>query len=124
MKGNTYKKVGNSDWYTDDGTSRSETNTFISSVYSENSSTGKKKSKQHKKKKCDHKHVYEDVLLKVTTKDPLTGKVRKTLHLGKKCSVCNLIKETGWFILGEDGKILSYDEVLKKYPNYDIVDYC
>ena len=126
MKGNAYKKVGNSSWYTDDGTSRSEMNSYLDSVYSENPSTGKKRSKPRKKKKCDHKHEWSDVLLETSYRDPLTGKQKRTLHLGKKCSICDLIKETKWFITVKEGGIyrnMTYDEIKKQYSDLEIIDY-
>jgi hypothetical protein len=127
MNKSIYKKVGNSNWDVDNNTSRSELNDFLDLTNSSKSSTGKKKSKSSKKKKSDHKHDFYEVLLRLCYKDPLTGKEKKSLHLGKKCRVCGKLKETQWFITEstDDGyrKILSYDETVEKYPDYEIIDY-
>lgn len=126
MKKSEYKKIGSA-WDIDtDDISRSKIDDF----YTESSecSNGYRKSTQKKKKKSDHKHDYKEVLLRVTYSNPFTGKLNQRLHLGKKCSVCGLIKETKWFITESTGdgysRELTYDEIIKKYPDYEIVDYC
>lgn len=126
MNKSEYKKLDNT-WNTDtDNISRGKIDDFYSNL--EKPSNGKKQAVKKKKKKSDHKHQFEEVLLRVSTKDPLTGKAKRSLHLGKRCSICKMIKETGWFITEktEDGmyRTLTYDEVIAKYPDYDIVDYC
>lgn len=126
MKSNDYKKVGNANWYTDDKTFRSETNSYLDSVYSENPSNGKKKSKPHKKKKCDHKHEWQEVILETKYRNPLTGKTEQNLHLGKRCTICEEIRETRWFITEViDGhvKTLDYKEIKKKYFDLPIINY-
>lgn len=120
MSKSIYKKVGND-------ASRSELNDFLDLTNSNKPSTGSKKSTGKKSKKSDHKHEFKDVLLRVSTKDPLTGKEKKSLHLGKKCESCNLIRETQWFITESCGngysRTLDYDEIIKKYPDYEIIEY-
>ena len=120
MNKSIYKKVSNN-------TSRSELNDFLDLTNSNKPSTGSKKSTRHRSKKSDHKHEFKDVLLRVSTKDPLTGKEKKSLHLGKKCEICNLIRETQWFITESCGngysRTLDYDEIIKKYPDYEIIEY-
>lgn len=126
MNKSEYKKIGSS-WDIDtDYISRSKIDSFYDS---DSPSTGTRKSTQNKKKKkSNHKHDYKEVLLRVTFSNPLTGKLNKRLHLGKKCSVCGQIKETTWFITEKldngQSRQLTYDEIIKKYPDYEIVDYC
>ena len=129
MKNNDYKKVGMSGWSDLGHTERVEINDYANSIVKNEISVGKKISKQNKKKKkSNHKHDYKEVLLRVTFSNPFTGKLNKELHLGKKCSVCGQIKETTWFITEklDNGlsRQLTYDEIIKKYPDYEIVDYC
>lgn len=126
MKGNAYKKFAESGWTDTDETTRAQMNEYAEGISLEKPSTGKKKSKPHKKKKCDHKHEWSDVLLETSYRDPLTGKPKRTLHLGKKCSICDLIKETKWFItVKEDGiyRNMTYDEIKKQYSDLEIIDY-
>ena len=126
MNKSEYKKIGSS-WDIDtDCISRSKIDSFYDS---DSPSTRTRKSNQNKKKKkSNHKHDYREVLLRVTFSNPLTGKLNKGLHLGKKCSVCGQIKETTWFITEKldngQSRQLTYDEIIKKYPDYEIVDYC
>lgn len=126
MNKSEYKKIGSS-WDIDtDYISRSKIDSFYDS---DSPSTGTRKlNPNKKKKKSNHKHNYKEVLLRVTFSNPLTGKLNKRLHLGKKCSVCGQIKETTWFITEKldngQSRQLTYDEILNKYPDYEIVDYC
>jgi hypothetical protein len=125
MNKSEYKKIENIG--NDDSSNRGKIDDFYADLEKPSTCT-KKSATKKKKKKSDHKHQFEEVLLQVSYRYPLTGKVTKNLHLGKRCSICSMIKETSWFITEKcsDGssRILTYDEIINKYPDLEIVDYC
>ena len=56
----------------------------------------------------------------------MVGKAKRTLHLGKKCSICEEIREAQWFItVHENGIIrqLTTEEIEKQYSDLEIIDY-
>jgi len=76
-----------------------------------------KKKKQKHGKKSDHKHEYQDCLIKWG----------RSISVGKICSVCRKLVVVKFFETerNENGyyKMLNDREVLNKYPDLDIYEY-
>jgi hypothetical protein len=126
MKNNDYKKVGNAVWNYNNYTERPDMNDYADDIVYNEVSNGKKRSKQKKHKKANHKHEYTEVLLRQGYTFPLTGKKSYNMMLGEKCVVCAQLRVKKWFLTErcEDGyyKELTYAETLKKYKGLEIID--
>lgn len=119
-KSNIYKKVGQSGWNSERETSRSATESFYDDIEQSEQSTGKKKSKDKKHKRSDHKHDYYKVLIR--TQIPIGKKLKNTYSFGNKCSICGKVKDISFYVYDESGHISDEQEILKKFADLEIVD--
>lgn len=82
----------------------------------------KNKESLHKTKKSNHKHQYEDVLLRIALNSG-----REHYSLGKRCKICGKTAITKYFIteqrLGRTYLVLDSSKILELYQNLEIVDY-
>lgn len=127
MKNNDHKKVGRAGWSDEDHTERFDVNDYADEIVNSEVSTGKKKSKKKKHKKSDHKHEFVEVILREESVSPFDGKKFYSVFRGEKCKFCSQIKVKGLFVERlNDGsahsRILKYSEVVKKYPDLEIID--
>ena len=82
----------------------------------------KNKESLHKTKKSNHKHQYEDVLLRIALNSG-----REHYSLGKRCKICGKTTITKYFIteqrLDRTYLVLDSNKILGQYSNLEIVDY-
>lgn len=79
------------------------------------------KSQVRKSMKSNHKHDYEEVLLRMTD-------LRESYHLGKRCRICGKTKLVQLFISEKDEwlnvyTLLTNEEILEKFKDHPIHDY-
>lgn len=86
--------------------------------------------KKPRTKKSNHKHIYEECLLRYTRKNKFTGKDELKHIRAKKCTVCNKISDVIYFetekITDESGRqayrMLDDEETLAKFKHLPIYD--
>lgn len=80
-------------------------------------------SKSHKK--SNHRHNYEEVLIR-TVYNGILNKPEYSLHIGKRCSICGKISIVKYIITRktEHGTYLMLDnnQILEMYPNLPVYD--
>lgn len=113
MGASDYRKV-NDRWCSDEE-NRQKLDEFYTS---DAPSTSKPKSRKRNKKKSNHKHIYEDVVLVFSNSKHLPCK-------GQRCTICNKIDFIGFFHKkNEKGYtvLMNYDEIITAYPDMPIVE--
>lgn len=85
----------------------------------------RKKKKKKSPKKSNHKHLYEIVIGKSTSK---YNKERILGYKYRRCSVCDKLDFVGYFTtdrkvnIGHSQLVMEINEVVKEFPHLEVVD--